>query len=59
MNGIVGCLKKLPPNSETSAVMYAIMSNLAVIQTNLASGPTASQFKLRTICGESQASVCG
>lgn len=36
MNGIGELLKKLPSRPENAAVMYAIMSNLAVIHTNLA-----------------------
>jgi hypothetical protein len=36
VNGIGALLKHLPSKPENHAVIYAIMSNLAVIQTNLA-----------------------
>jgi hypothetical protein len=36
VNGIGELLKRLPAKPENHAVIYAIMSNLAVIQTNLA-----------------------
>jgi hypothetical protein len=39
MNGITGCLKSLPTQPENLAVRYAVMSNLAVIQTTLAGAP--------------------
>jgi hypothetical protein len=35
LNGIGKLLKMLPSKPESAAVMYAIMSNLTVIQTNL------------------------
>jgi hypothetical protein len=35
LNGIGELLKTLPSRPENAAVMYAIMSNLTVIQTNL------------------------
>lgn len=41
-NGIGELLKALPAQPENAAVMYAIMSNLAVIQMNLAGVPRAS-----------------
>jgi hypothetical protein len=42
VNGIGELLKALPAKPENSAVKYAIMSNLAVIQMNLAGVPRAS-----------------
>jgi hypothetical protein len=36
LNGIGELLKILPSKPENAAVMYAIMSNIAVIQMNLA-----------------------
>jgi hypothetical protein len=39
INGIAELLKRLPPQPENQGVMYSIMSNLAVIQTNLAGMP--------------------
>ena len=39
LNGIGALLKHLPSRPENHAVMYAIISNLAVIQTNLAGAP--------------------
>jgi hypothetical protein len=35
LNGIGEVLKTLPAKPENASVMYAIMSNIAVIQTNL------------------------
>jgi hypothetical protein len=42
VNGIGELLKRLPAKPENHAVMYAIMSNLTVIQTNLAGLPRAT-----------------
>ena len=42
VNGIGKLLKALPAGPENAAVIYAIMSNLAVIQMNLAGMPRAS-----------------
>jgi len=42
VNGIGALLKRLPSKPENHAVMYAIMSNLAVIQTNLGGIPRAT-----------------
>jgi hypothetical protein len=42
INGIDRLLKALPARPENAAVMYAIMSNLAVIQTNLVEMPRVS-----------------
>jgi hypothetical protein len=42
VNGIGELLKRLPSMPENATVMYAIASNLAVIQTNLAGMPRAS-----------------
>jgi hypothetical protein len=42
INGIAALLKRLPPKPENQGVMYSIMSNLAVIQTNLAGMPRAN-----------------
>jgi hypothetical protein len=39
LNGIGELLKTLPSKPENAAVMYAIMSNLTVIQTNLTGMP--------------------
>jgi len=39
VNGIGALLRRLPSKTENHAVMYAIMSNLAVIQTNLSGTP--------------------
>jgi hypothetical protein len=39
INGISGLLKTFPSKPENAAVMHGIMSNLAVIQTNLAGMP--------------------
>jgi len=39
VNGIGALLRRLPSKPENHAVMYAIMSNLAVIQTNLSGTP--------------------
>jgi hypothetical protein len=39
LNGIGELLKTLPSKPENAAVMYAIMSNIAVIQTNLIGMP--------------------
>ena len=39
MNGIGELLKRLPSQPDNAAVLYAIMSNLAVIHTNLAGTP--------------------
>ena len=42
VNGVGALLKHFPPKPENHAVVYAIMSNLAVIQTNLAGVPRAT-----------------
>jgi hypothetical protein len=42
VNGIGALLKRLPSGPENHATIYAIMSNLAVIQTNLAGTQRAS-----------------
>ena len=42
LNGIGELLKTLPSKPENAAVMYAIMSNIAVIQTNLIGIPRVS-----------------
>jgi hypothetical protein len=42
IHGIGRLLKALPARPENAAVMYAIMSNLAVIQTNLVEMPRVS-----------------
>ena len=42
LNGIGKLLKTLPSKPENAAVMYAIMSNIAVIQTNLIGMPRVS-----------------
>jgi hypothetical protein len=42
INGIGELLKTLPSKPENAAVMYAIMSNLAVIQTSLTGMARAS-----------------
>jgi hypothetical protein len=42
VNGISALLKALPAKPENAAVTYAIMSNLAVIQMNLAGAPRAT-----------------
>ena len=42
VNCIGALLKRLPSKPEHHAVMYSIMSNLAVIQTNLAGMPRAT-----------------
>jgi hypothetical protein len=42
VKGIGELLKTLPARRENAAVMYGIMSNLAVIQTGLAGAPRAS-----------------
>ena len=39
LNGIGELLKTLPSHAENAAVMYAIMSNLTVIRTNLTEMP--------------------
>jgi hypothetical protein len=39
LNGIGELLKTLPSKPENAAVMYAIMSNIAIIQTNLTGMP--------------------
>ena len=39
INCINGILKAMPKRPENKAWMYAVMSNLAVIQTHLASSP--------------------
>ncbi len=42
LNGISELLKTLPSKPENAAVMYAIMSNVAVIHTNLIGMPRVS-----------------
>ena len=42
VNGISALLKRLASRPENHGVMYSIMSNLAVIQTNLAEQPRAN-----------------
>jgi len=42
VNGIEALLKMLRSTPDNHAVMYSIMSNLAVIQTNLAGVPRVS-----------------
>jgi len=42
LNGIGALLKHLPSRPENHAVMYAISSNLAVIQTHLAGPPRST-----------------
>ncbi len=42
LNGIGELLKTLPSKPENAAVMYAIMSNVAVIHTNLIGMPRIS-----------------
>jgi hypothetical protein len=42
LNGIGELLKTLPSKPENAGVMYAIMSNIAVIQTNLIGIPRVS-----------------
>ena len=42
LNGIGELLKTLPSKLENAGVMYAIMSNIAVIQTNLIGIPRVS-----------------
>ena len=42
LNGISELLKTLPSKPENAGVMYAIMSNIAVIQTNLIGMPRVS-----------------
>jgi len=42
VNGIGELLKAIPAKPENAAVVYAIMSNLAVIRMNLAGVPPAS-----------------
>ena len=42
VHGIGALLQRLPPAPETHAVMYSIMSNLAVLQSNLAGMPRAT-----------------
>ena len=39
LNGISELLKTLPSKPENAAVMYAIMSNVAIIQSNLTGMP--------------------
>ena len=39
LNGISELLKTLPSKPENAAVMYAIMSNVAIIQSNLTGVP--------------------
>ena len=42
LNGIGELLKTLPSKPENAGVLYAIMSNIAVIQTNLIGIPRVS-----------------
>ena len=42
LNGIGELLKALPSKPENAAVMYAIMSNVAIIQSNLTGMPRVS-----------------
>lgn len=42
LNGIGALLKRLHTNTEDEPVIYAIMSNLALIQTNLSGTALAS-----------------
>jgi len=42
LNGIGELLKTLPSKPENAGVMYAIMSNIAAIQTNLIGIPRVS-----------------
>jgi hypothetical protein len=42
IRGIGALLKRLPPTPENALVLYAIMSNLALIQSNLTGMPRAS-----------------
>jgi hypothetical protein len=42
LNGIGELLKTLPSKPENEGVLYAIMSNIAVIQTNLIGIPRVS-----------------